>query len=233
MITPNEFKALRISKGLTQKDLAQLVGTTQTTITNIEKGITKNPSIDIAIKIANALGKDVYSLFGDETLKNESLKVSENEIDRLKILVFHSLDKYESNQIFLKQFEHDQENSEDWKKFDEYRLYLSEFKKGILEKLIEVGFCTQEDIKEYRAYLYKQANERKFAKKTEMKNEEEYQITQTEEELDKKYNTFAKELAHEIMDNMTTEELIEEGIKLDETLNNMNQSKLDKNKVNK
>lgn len=223
MKTSEKVKLARKAKGLTQKELANNIGAAQATINKIESssetGI-KNTSFEMAVKIASALDVDVFELFGDETLKNTSLKVSDKEIDRLKILVFHSLDKYESNQIFLKQFEHDQENPEDWKKFDEYRLYLSEFKKGILEKLIEVGFCSQDDIKEYRSYLYKQANERKFTKKTE-------------DELDQKYNTFAKELMHEIMDNMTTEELIEEGIKLDETLNKMNQSKLDKNKVNK
>jgi|GEM_PF-3393902 len=164
MISPNDFKALRVSKGLTQKELADIVGTTQTTITNIEKGITKNPSVDIALKIANALDKSIQQLFGQETFDGKIPEFDKKEIDRLKILVFHSLDKYESDQIFLKQFDYNQEDTADWEKFKEYERYLSEFKKGILGKLIEVGFCSHSDIKEYRAFVLKQAKERQSEK---------------------------------------------------------------------
>lgn len=79
MISPREFKTLRLSKGLTQKELAEIVGTTQTTITNIEKGITKSPSFDIALKIADALGESVYNIFGT------SSNASKNSISFVKL----------------------------------------------------------------------------------------------------------------------------------------------------
>lgn len=145
MITPNEFKALRISKGFTQKDLAEMVGTTQTTITNIEKGVTKNPSVDIALNIANALGEDVYFLFGEETMKAPSTIVTENEIERLKELLFGSLEMYVSNQVFFKAMQYNE--GEGNEEFNDYRQMLSEFKKGTLQTLINVGFCTVEEMR--------------------------------------------------------------------------------------
>lgn len=145
MITPNEFKALRIGKGLTQKDLAEMVGTTQTTITNIEKGVTKNPSVDIAIKIANALGEDVNSLFGDDTFENGSSKVSNKEIEKLKFIVFDSLDKFSTRQIFAKAMEENNENTEHYKEFNEFKDSILKIKTEILSILIEYRFCTIED----------------------------------------------------------------------------------------
>lgn len=86
MLSPEEFKALRASKGLTQKQLAELVGTTQTTITNIEKGVTRHPNVDIAMKIAATLGKDVYELFGDATHRsNYSCEELESKLQKLSI----------------------------------------------------------------------------------------------------------------------------------------------------
>lgn len=193
MKTSEKVRLARKAKGMTQKELANCVGAAQATINKIESdsdtGI-KNTSFELAVKIASALEVDVFSLFGDESIKNKSSKISDKEIDRMKILVFHSIDKYESNQIFLKQFDYNEQDPDDWKKFEEYRAYLSEFKKGILEKLIEVGFCTQEDIKEYREYLYKQANERKYTTKVIDLNEEK-----------DIYKTFESELIDEIIRN--------------------------------
>lgn len=192
-----KLKAIRTIKKVTQKELADLIGVTQATITKIETGETKNPSIDIAIKISKALDADIFELFGDEMLKSQYSKTSDKELDRLKILAFHSLDKYESNQIFLKQFDYDQEDPEDWKKFEEYRLYLSEFKKGIFEKLIEVGFCTQEDIKEYREYLYEQANKRKY---TTLVIDTDFDGEGADEE-EARYKKYERELIDEISRN--------------------------------
>jgi len=152
MISSKEFKALRASKGFTQKGLAQIVGTTQTTITNIENGITKYPSVDIALKIANALGEDVYMLFADESIKKFVPNI-DTEKDKLKVLVFNALDRFISNQIFFRSTEFDENNPEHHKKFEEYRNYLMEFKTGMYETLVTVGFCTHEDIKSYREYL--------------------------------------------------------------------------------
>lgn len=48
----------RIEKDLTQKELAELIGTRQSNISRLENG-TYNPSINFLKKIAGALGKKV------------------------------------------------------------------------------------------------------------------------------------------------------------------------------
>ncbi len=174
----------RKAKGITQKDLAGKLGINQVNYSNLENGKT-SLTVDKILKIAEILDVPIIYFFGNESEINElNNKVAKKETDRLKVLAFHSLDKIESNQIFLKQFEHDQENPEDWKKFEEYRQNLSEFKKGILEKLIEVGFCTQEEIKEYKDHIYKQANERMFVKKDEDPAVKETLEEVTQKEMD-------------------------------------------------
>ena len=219
MKTSEKVRLARKAKGMTQKELANCVGAAQATINKIESdsdtGI-KNTSFELAVKIASALEVDVFTLFGDESIKNKSSNASDKEIDRMKILVFHSIDKYESNQIFLKQFDYNEQDPEEWKKFDEYRLYLSEFKKGILEKLIEVGFCTQEDIKEYRTYINKQANERTYTTK----------VVDLKEENDI-YKTFERELLDEIVRNDMNRKNQTEPTKTQE---NTSQSTIEKNK---
>ena len=62
MNTAEKIKKARLDSKLTQKELAQMCETTQTTITHIEAGETKNTSIDIALKIANALNKNINYL---------------------------------------------------------------------------------------------------------------------------------------------------------------------------
>lgn len=57
-----EIIKLRIAKGLTQKDLAQLIGTKQSAISRLENG-SSNPSIEFLAKIAHALGKEVHISF--------------------------------------------------------------------------------------------------------------------------------------------------------------------------
>jgi len=59
------------------------------------------------------------------------------------------LEKYESIQVFERQFEHDQNNPNDWEKFEDYRKSLNEFKKGVYKMLVSLDFCTHEDIKEF------------------------------------------------------------------------------------
>lgn len=61
-----KIKQIRQSKKISQKELASSIGVTQATITKIESGLTKNTSIDIAMKIANALGANLYELVGEE-----------------------------------------------------------------------------------------------------------------------------------------------------------------------
>lgn len=57
-----EVIRLRIEKGLTQKQLAELVGTKQSAISRLENG-SYNPSIEFLSKIAHALGKEVKISF--------------------------------------------------------------------------------------------------------------------------------------------------------------------------
>lgn len=85
MEVKDKIKAARANKKITQEELSKMIGKTQATITKIETGETKNPGVDIALKIANALGEDVYFLFGDDSLKNPSIKVDTELIEKLSI----------------------------------------------------------------------------------------------------------------------------------------------------
>lgn len=82
-----KIKQLRQSKKISQKELASTIGVTQATITKIESGITKNTSVDIAIKIAVALDTSVYELFGDDGFINKTEEQNKfaNENKELKI----------------------------------------------------------------------------------------------------------------------------------------------------
>ena len=60
-----KLKAARIEKGLTQADLAQLIGVTRQTIGAIEKG-KYNPTIKLCLNICRALGKTLDELFWED-----------------------------------------------------------------------------------------------------------------------------------------------------------------------
>jgi DNA-binding XRE family transcriptional regulator len=53
---------LRLEKGLSQKDLAKLIGTKQSAISRLENG-DSNPSVEFLSKIAHALGKELHISF--------------------------------------------------------------------------------------------------------------------------------------------------------------------------
>ncbi|KAB3529506.1 helix-turn-helix transcriptional regulator [Alkaliphilus pronyensis] len=57
-----EIIQLRISQGLSQKELAEIVGTQQSAISRLESG-EYNPSIEFLSKIAHALGKELQINF--------------------------------------------------------------------------------------------------------------------------------------------------------------------------
>lgn len=57
-----EIIRLRIEKGLTQMQLAELVGTKQSAISRLENG-SCNPSIEFLSKVAHALGKEIHISF--------------------------------------------------------------------------------------------------------------------------------------------------------------------------
>jgi putative transcriptional regulator len=56
------LKAARTAAGLTQADLAELVGVTRKTINTVENGVFV-PSTVLALKVARALGTSVEALF--------------------------------------------------------------------------------------------------------------------------------------------------------------------------
>ena len=56
--------------GMSQKELADIVGIAQSTLCDIEQGRSK-PSLPVAIKIANAIGVDDIQFFADDYKKGE------------------------------------------------------------------------------------------------------------------------------------------------------------------
>lgn len=65
--------SIRKAKGLSQTELAEAVGIKQATVSRIEKGV-NNPSLDVAEKIAVALGVNVVELFGLPELEQTVLQ---------------------------------------------------------------------------------------------------------------------------------------------------------------
>jgi len=57
-----EIIQLRLQNGLTQKELANLVGTQQSAISRLENG-SYNPSVEFLNKVAHALGKELHITF--------------------------------------------------------------------------------------------------------------------------------------------------------------------------
>jgi len=57
-----KIKLARVEKGLSQQDLADMVGATRQTIGLIEKG-KYNPSLNLCIHIAKALNRTLNDLF--------------------------------------------------------------------------------------------------------------------------------------------------------------------------
>ena len=55
-----ELYALRQQKGLTQAELARLVGTSQSTIARVEKGTGHPPTLSTLVKVGLALGQELH-----------------------------------------------------------------------------------------------------------------------------------------------------------------------------
>ena len=60
------MKAARVSKDLSQDQLARMIGVSRQTINAIEKG-DYNPTINLCISICKALDKTLDELFWEET----------------------------------------------------------------------------------------------------------------------------------------------------------------------
>ena len=61
----NRLRELREAKGLTQAQLADLIGVSRKTVNTVENGVFV-PSTVIALKLARALGETVEDLFSIE-----------------------------------------------------------------------------------------------------------------------------------------------------------------------
>ena len=55
----------RLEKGISQAELARMIGTQRSNVCRLESG-TQNPTLDMIVKIASALGKDVSLLLNDK-----------------------------------------------------------------------------------------------------------------------------------------------------------------------
>ena len=55
----------RLEKGISQAELARMIGTQRSNICRLESGI-QNPSLDMLIKITDALGKEISLLIEDK-----------------------------------------------------------------------------------------------------------------------------------------------------------------------
>lgn len=62
---PNRVRELRKIRGLTQTELATLVGTSQSHIANIEKGL-RDIDINLLIRLARALRVKAYEILPEE-----------------------------------------------------------------------------------------------------------------------------------------------------------------------
>lgn len=58
----SELIKIRVEQGLSQKELANLIGTKQSAISRLESG-DSNPSVVFLIKVAEALGKTLHIFF--------------------------------------------------------------------------------------------------------------------------------------------------------------------------
>jgi len=66
-----KMKLARVEKGLSQQELADLVGATRQTIGLIEKG-KYNPSLNLCIRISKTLGKTLDKLFWKDNEDDEA-----------------------------------------------------------------------------------------------------------------------------------------------------------------
>lgn len=157
----SRIKEYRQKRGLTQAEVAEVAGISRNSYILIEKGITKDILLQTAIGISKALSIPFSELYGINDMMDNK------ESDRLKVLAFHSLDRYESFQSLFNPYTELKSETEREEKFQEHRKRLREFKKGVLETMVNVGFCTLEEISEYYDYVNKRG---KYKPKTNTEN---------------------------------------------------------------
>ena len=93
----SKLKELRLQKGLSLQDAANLIGISKTHFLDLETGKRKNPSYDLLEKISDKFGISISSLVNEdiETNGNEELKVlfrqmnnlEQSDLDVIKLIV--------------------------------------------------------------------------------------------------------------------------------------------------
>ncbi|EMX3972264.1 transcriptional regulator [Acinetobacter pittii] len=93
----SKLKELRLQKGLSLQDAANLIGISKTHFWDLETGKSKNPSYDLLEKISDKFGISISSLVNEdiETNGNEELKVlfrqmnnlEQSDLDVIKLIV--------------------------------------------------------------------------------------------------------------------------------------------------
>ena len=77
----------RLEKGISQAELARMIGTQRSNVCRLESG-TQNPTLDMIVKIASALGKDVSLLLNDKEgagRNHYSLRIYDTELMRFSM----------------------------------------------------------------------------------------------------------------------------------------------------
>jgi putative transcriptional regulator len=141
----NKIQDFRKRKKINQSEIAKHLGISQAAYAKIESGKT-NISLDKLFLIADFLGVTIGDLITDSSLTNVSTSSEKSQ----KFLVFHALETYESTEAFFAGGIFNSQDPEDEKKFDEYRVNLRKFKNGMYKNLVLVGFCTHDEITEYK-----------------------------------------------------------------------------------
>lgn len=71
----NRMRDLRVERGFTHEQLAEMVGASRNTIGAVERG-KHLPNVDLARRIARALGSDLNTVFGDIEAGSEPVEAA-------------------------------------------------------------------------------------------------------------------------------------------------------------
>lgn len=82
-VNGKKIKEIRKKKNYSQSDLAKAAGVTYAYISQIERGVRKNPSIKVLSKIANFLNVDLNEILinYDNELENQIMKIETLKFD--------------------------------------------------------------------------------------------------------------------------------------------------------
>ena len=75
----NRIKQLRLLKGYSINALSEKTGVSKSYLSYIERGIQKNPSLQILSKLANSLGTTVEDLLEEDHYNHEEEKINVDE----------------------------------------------------------------------------------------------------------------------------------------------------------